>query len=200
MPKCLIDQAIVEYNNDESVHNPTDVPFSGHYYQNMIYKLSVDFNVPPEIMKLRLRQLGYDFADGTFLSIDGCIYKPFTFKPGSLNENETFVIGKADYERLLQENKDFANLINSGKYVYIGYVICLLDAQYIDTEFTENGVKLALSDYARNHAEKCLLKFKCRNANTSKPSQYDYSSYYLNNIMPDFLEVIPESFELSEED
>ena len=163
MPKYLIDQAIVEYNNDESVHNPTDVPFSGHYYQNMIYKLSVDFNVPPEIMKLRLRQLGYDFADGTFLSIDGCIYKPFTFKPGSLNENETFVIGKADYEKLLKENKNFAQLIESRKLIYTGCVVCIYSEKYLMPYNIDEKIYFDLSDYARENVDECCIKFSFNN-------------------------------------
>lgn len=118
MPKHLVEGAIAEYNNDESVHNPADIHFSGMYYQNMIYKLSWDFNVPKEVMKIRLRQLGYDYADGTFVTVDDCIYPPFTFPQGTLKQNETFVIDRANYERLLRENEEFAELIDKS-FLYI---------------------------------------------------------------------------------
>ena len=198
MPKHLVEGAIAEYNNDESVHNPADIPFSGMYYQNMIYKLSWDFNVPKEVMKIRLRQLGYDYADGTLVTVDDCFYPPFTFPRGTLKENETFVIARNNYERLLRENSDFADLINSGRYVYLGYVVCQLEAEYIDVVSDEDDRRCVLSEYARENANKCLLKFRFRNEKASNQS-YHYSSFYLNQI-PEYIKSVPESFELCEED
>jgi len=155
IPKCTVLTVINDIANDPSCRYAND----GDRMQACVNAFAKRYNVPSYVAKERLRQLEYDFVDGTCIEVDGDNKKPFYFAPHTLNENETFVIDRAHYERLLQENKDFANLINSGKYVYIGYVICLLDAQYIDAEFTENGVKLALSDYARNHANECCLKF-----------------------------------------
>jgi DNA-binding Xre family transcriptional regulator len=197
MPKHLVEEAIAEYNNDESVHNPADIPFSGMYYQNMIYKLSWDFNVPKEVMKKRLRQLGYDYADGTLVTVDDCFYPPFTFPRGTLKENETFVIDRENYERLLHENSDFSELINSGRYVYLGYAICLRDPKYVTEEKVES-LEPILSEYARENAHKCLLKFRFRNEKASNQSYY-YSAFYLNKI-PEYNEIVPESFELCEED
>ncbi len=158
MPKHLVEKAIEEYNNDESVHNPTDIPFSGRYFQNMIYKLSWDFNVPEEVMKNRLRQLGYDYADGTFVNIDDCVYPPFTFPHGTLKENETFVIDRDNYERLVREDKLFSELIENRYYLYTGYVICINDVKYIRPVSDEKGLKFELSDYACKHADECCLK------------------------------------------
>ena len=159
MPKHLVEKAIEEYNNDESVHNPTDKPFSGMYYHHMIEKLSWDFNVPEVIVKERLRQLGYDYADGTFVTVDDCSYQPFTFPQGTLKENETFVIDRDNYERLLRENKDFAELIENRYYLYTGYVICINDVKYISPVSYEKGLRFELSHYAREHADECCLKF-----------------------------------------
>lgn len=162
MPKHLVERAINEYNKDESVqsvHNNADMPFSGMYYQNMIYKLSCDFNVPVEIMKRRLRQLGHDFADGTFITVDDCTYQSFTFAYGTLKENETFIIDRSNYERLLSENKDFAELIESKLFVYTGYVICLNDIKYIEPQFLDGRLYFILSDYAKEHADECCMKF-----------------------------------------
>ena len=161
MPKHLVEEAIEEYNNDESVHSPADVPFSGRYYQNMIYKISWDFNVPKEIMRLRFRQLGYDYADGVrYANIDDMPMQPFTFPRGTLKENETFVIDRANYERLLLENEEFAELINSKVCVYTGYVVCVNDTKYIKPAFHNSKLQFTLSKYASEHAEECCIKFE----------------------------------------
>ncbi|SEH86306.1 hypothetical protein SAMN02910265_03091 [Ruminococcus flavefaciens] len=171
MPKHLVEKAIEEYNNDESVHNPTDKPFSGMYYHHMIEKLSWDFNVPEVIVKERLRQLGYDYAEGTFVTVDDCTYKPFTFTQGTLKENETFVIDRKNYERLLRENKDFAELIESKICVYTGYVVCLYDAKYIKPTVNNGQISYELTAYAREHADECCLFYTL------------YSSHIINNYI-----------------
>lgn len=154
IPRHFVKEAISEYESENKIHH------DGLYYANMIYKLAFDFNVPPEVMKLRFRQLGYDFADGVFFNpIDDIIFPPFTFAKGSLNENETFVINRENYERLLSDNKDFAELINSKSYIYTGYVVCRLDTKYIKIVPYKNGVDYCLSDYARENADICCLKF-----------------------------------------
>ena len=151
------------------------------------------------VAKERLRQLGYDDVDGTFIIIDGCMYQPFLSPRGTLKENESFVINRDSYERLLRENKEFAELINSGRYVYLGYVVCQLDAEYIDVVPDEDDIRLVLSEYARENAHKCLLKFQFRNENTSDTLYYYKGASYLNKI-PEFNKIVPESFDLCEED
>ena len=93
-------------------------------YEAQIYGIVSHYKVSPYVVKKRLRQLGYDWADGTWLEIDGKRYPAFAFAQGTLRENETFVIDRANYERLIKENKEFAELINSGMYIYLGYAVC----------------------------------------------------------------------------
>ena len=193
MPKHLVEEAIVDYEKDHS-----NILHDGHYYQNMIYKLSFDFNVPEEIMKKRFRQLGYDYADGTFLTVDDCLYQPFSFTPGILKENETFVINHANYERLLRDNKDFSELINTGKYVYLGYVVCLIDRKYIGIVSSSDDVELVLTDYAREHAEKCCIKFKSSISIQPYTNLSIYNANYMNKL-PEFNEIVLESHELCED-
>lgn len=159
MPKNLVEKAIAEYATN---HCKKGAPIDGAYYQDMISELSLSFNVPIAVTKKRLRQLGYDFADGvsTALAADLLIRKiwdkinnndiplvltntnkhmttldhnsvyeefpesqclrfpPFSFSTGKLNYDETFVISPESYERLLNENTVFSDLINSGIYIY----------------------------------------------------------------------------------
>ena len=182
IPKHLVEKAIDEYENSICpIHHEinSSVPHDGHYYQNMVYKLSEDFNVPKEIMKKRLRQLGYDFAEGAFVQVDGCLYPPFTFPCGAIKENETFIIDHNSYERLLRENEEFAELINSGRFIYLEYVVCILSSKYIAATVNYDDVKFELTDYARNHADECCIKF-CLHSNCaySQPTLY-YDHVYL---------------------
>lgn len=184
MPKHLVEKAIEEYNNDENVHNPTDKPFSGMYYHHMIEKLSWDFNVPEVIVKERLRQLGYDYADGTFYTVDVSKYQPFTFTQGTLKENETFVIDRENYERLLRENKDFAELIESKICVYTGCVVCINSPKYINYSIYNNQLNYSLSEYALGHADECCLIFtSCTSYDTNKQIPLTWNSYLCCDII-----------------
>lgn len=154
-------QSLVCTYDDEDFNDPsTYYENSGDRIQACVIKFAKKYGVSCYVAKERLHQLGYDFVDGTIIEFDGEQKKPFYFTPGTLKENETFVIDHANYERLLRENKEFAELINSGRYVYLGYVVCLFDAKYIDIEKKKDRIKLVLCDYAREHADECLLKIK----------------------------------------
>ena len=74
MPKKLVEKAITEYAVN---HSKKREHKDGAYYQDMISELSLSFNVPITVTKKRLRQLGYDFADGvsTALAADLLIRK-----------------------------------------------------------------------------------------------------------------------------
>lgn len=199
MPKHLVEEAIAEYENNNAA-----LPHNGMYYQNMIYRLSWDFNVPIEIMKKRLRQLGYDCADGIFVIVDNYSYQPFTFAQGTLKENETFVIDCANYERLLRENKEFAELIDSGRYIYLGYVVCLLDSKYVNFNICEDSINFQLTDYAREHADECCLKF-------AKHSVVDLGKQYIHcgqtylskddkELLQKYEAIIPDKLKKNKED
>lgn len=176
------------------------------YYENQgdrmqayVIKFAEKYGVSCYVAKERLRQLGYDCVDGTIIEFDDNKKKPFTFPRGTLKDNETFVIDRNNYEQLLRDNSDFADLINSGRYVYLGYVVCLFDPKYINVKGKGESIELILSEYAREQAEKCLLKFRFSNEKASDPSYYYNGESYLNN-MPKYNEIVPQSFDLCEDD
>lgn len=164
--------------------------YLGHEAQ--IYGIASHYKVSPYVVKKRLRQLGYDWADGTWIEIDGKRYPEFQFPQGTLKEDETFIIDCSNYEKLLRENEEFAELINSGRYIYIDYAVCLLDPKFVDD-------KNKLTDHAREHADECLIRFKYRSIE-NKSSTYPYKARSYLNKIPDYNAVVPESFELCKED
>ena len=188
IPAITVDAAIQEIANDPS----TQYANYGDRMQACVNKFAKIYNVSPFVAKERLRQLGYDFVDGTCLEYEENGKKiqpaPFYFQPRTLKGNETFVIDRNNYERLLRENSDFADLINSGRYVYLGYVVCQLEAEYIDVVYDKDDIRYVLSKYARENANKCLLKFRFRNEKASNKS-YHYSTFYLNKI-PEYNEIM----------
>jgi hypothetical protein len=155
MPKHLVEEAMAEYEN-----NTKGIIHDGLYYQAMVENFSLIFNVPPKIVKRRLRQLGYDFADGICVIVDDCQYHPFTFALGALKENETFIIKKTHFEQLLCESQDFDELIKSRIFVYTGYAVCFNDVKYIKPVLHDNKLTYSLTEYSLEHADECCLKFE----------------------------------------
>lgn len=177
MPKFLVEEALQKIEeNSEPYKYKTD------YYEDIVKKISQLFGVSRDIGKQRLRQLGYDWADSIFLRVNNKYYDSFSFAPGTLKENETFIINRANYEKLLNENKEFAELINSRMYIYLGYVVCAFDARYI-IPVRENGkVVFILSEYAREHAGECCLKFAHYNEIPVNRFYKLYGNEYLNKL------------------
>lgn len=140
--------------------------------------IALMYKVSPYVVKIRLRQLGYDFADGTCLEIDGKRYLPFAFAPGSLKQNETFVIDRANYNRLLRENKIFAELITTKEFVYTGYVVCLYNGTYLTPFKADGKLTFLLSEHGRKHADECCLKFQINNHKFIP----NYDVYYSDNF------------------
>lgn len=199
IPRSTVDTAIKMVDNDPTTHYDN----SGDGMQACVINFARLYGVSCYVAKERLRQLGYDFVDGTILEYEDNAKKiqpaPFYFRPGTLKENETFVIYRANYEKLFRENKEFAELINTRRYVYLGYVVCRLDNKYIDVIPSSDGVKLLLTDYAREHAEECFIKFKNAVSTRSYMNFSIYSVKYMNKL-PEFNKIILESFELCEDD
>ena len=156
IPSSTVDATNKEIANDPSTYYEN----SGDRMQACVIKFAKKYGVSCYVAKERLHQLGYDFVDGTIIEFDGEQKNPFYFTPGTLKENETFVIDHANYERLLRENKEFAELIERRHFVYTGYVVCFNHPKYTKLIIQNDVVKYVLSDYAREHAEECCYKFK----------------------------------------
>lgn len=175
IPSSTVDAVNNEIANDPSTYYEN----SGDRMQACVIKFAKIYGVSCFVAKARMRQLGYDFVDGTILEHEEngkkIQHAPFYFQPGTLKDNETYVIYPKDYKKLVQENKDFAALISSGNYIYLGYVVCRLNEKYIDVVFDTDSVEFVLSDFARNHADECCIKFCLKDKNAE-----NYYSQYLH--------------------
>lgn len=178
IPQSTINTAIEVIANDPSTHYKN----AGDRMQACVIKFAKMYGVSAYVAKARLRQLGHDFVDGTCLEYEENGKKiqpaPFYFQPGTLKENETFVIYPKEYENLVHKNKYFSELIETRAFVYTEYTICKNDSQYIKLEYSDKRLSFYLSDYAREHAEECCIKFVYRiKANRIKYDNYSVSAY-----------------------
>ena len=154
MPKEYVEKFLAEYAEKHD-----NLSCDTSYYEQMLDKMRWAFNIPISVIKKRMRQLGYAFVDGIRPEVDGVQYPSFTLNK-TLRGNESYIINRRNYERLLRENTGFAELINSGGYVYLGYVVCLHDVKYYEPEIVDGRLRFVLSDYAREHIEECCLKIE----------------------------------------
>ncbi len=136
---------------DDMAFTPYLYDNKGDWIQVLINTLAKEYGVSPLIAKSRLRQLGYDYVDGTCLGSDDHRKKPFYFPLGTLKGNESFVINRSNFERVTRENEYFAKLINSGRYIFLGHVVCMFSSKYVIAISNSDNyeVEFELGDYAR---------------------------------------------------
>lgn len=107
--------------------------------------------------KIRMIDVGYEEAMGTFTYIDGHYVKPHRFKKGTLQRNQTFSIGAQDAAILCLTNPELKKKIDVSQYQYIDSHFVLNHPLYI--EANEEG-NLQLTHFARNHMDECCLVFE----------------------------------------
>ncbi|HAS04571.1 MAG TPA: transcriptional regulator [Dehalococcoidia bacterium] len=122
----------------------------------VIDELALFFRVSRFAAKIRMVDLGFEEAIGTFTYIDGRYVKPHTFKAGTLKRNQTFSISERDAIVESALNPVLREKIQSGNYLFVDSHFCINDAKYI--AYDEHG-QTFLTDYARRHMDECCLVF-----------------------------------------
>lgn len=176
IPGCTVNDTltIATFN----VKNKSKIINRGDRNQACVKGFAEIYGVSCYVAKERMRQLGFDFVDGTIIERDGKSMPPFIFPQNTLKDNETFVIDSSNYEQLLCENKEFAELIEKRYFVYTGYVVCYNHPKYIKLKTSHNDIEYILSDYAREHADECCYKFKYTyTSNHNSFTEYTISHY-----------------------
>ena len=143
--------------------------------ENVIEALGTDFVVSKQAVKIRLVELGFDQAIGTYTYLDGHYVKPHGFKKGSIKTNQTFSISSRDaaVERFL--NRELRDLTDSGDYLFIDNHFVYNAPLYVKKD--EYG-RLNLTDYARSHMDECCIVFDMKI--TSKVGVDYHTACYLN--------------------
>lgn len=146
--------------------------------ESVINNLADFFNVTRAAAKIRMVELGYEEAVGTYLYIDGKYVKPHcTSKRGIINRRQTFSISQNDLMSVIFENSDLWEKVSIGRYVYVDTHLVLNAPKYVEKD--KDGY-LALTKYARYHMEECSLRFDIE-AITKKDISERYFSYCVLN-------------------
>lgn len=124
--------------------------------EQVITALETDYGVSKQAAKIRLVELGFDTAIGTYTYLDGHYVKPYGFRKGTLKVNQTFSISAQDaaIERFV--NPELRKLTESGDYLFIDNHYVYNAPLYVQPD--EDG-RLDLTDYARAHMDECCLVF-----------------------------------------
>lgn len=143
--------------------------------EQVITALETAFGVSKQAAKIRLVELGFDAAIGTYTYLDGHYVKPHTFRKGALKINQTFSISAQDaaVERFI--NQDLRKLTESGDYLFIDNHYVYNAPLYVQHD--EDGW-LDLTDYARSHMDECCLVFDMKI--TSKVGEEYHTACFLN--------------------
>ena len=152
-----------------------DARYEIEVMEAVIQQLAADFVVSKQSVKIRLVELGFETAIGTFTYVDGHYVKPHSFRKGAIQVDQTFSISAQDaaIQRLI--NPELRKLTETGDYLFIDNHFIYNTPLYIET--ASDG-RLGLTAYARSHMDECSLVFDMRI--TSKVADAYRSVCFLN--------------------
>jgi DNA-binding XRE family transcriptional regulator len=122
----------------------------------VIIQLQSDFLVSRQAAKIRMVELGFEEAIGTFTYLDEHYVKPHCFRKGSIKWNQTFSISAQDaaIERFI--NPELRELTKNGDYLFVDNHYVYNAPLYVRKD--EYG-GLELTEYALSHMDECCLVF-----------------------------------------
>lgn len=142
----------------------------------VIMDLSAFYNVSLCAAKIRLVEAGYEEAIGVYTYIDGHYVRPHYFKKGSITRKQTFTIGVRDVAIQRMVNREFAQLLQDGEYIFVENHMCFNSPKYITYDELGNTI---LTEYARLHVDECCLVFDISVKSTNKYGEAFYTECVL---------------------
>jgi len=143
--------------------------------EKVITALEINFGVSRQAAKIRLVELGFEEAIGTYTYLDGHYVKPHGFRKGSIKVNQTFSLSAQDAAIQRFVNPELRALTESGDYLFVDNHFVYNASLYV--EHDENG-KLDLTGYARSHMDECCLVFDM--SITSRVENTYHTACFLN--------------------
>ncbi len=172
--RAKANEYIAKFMKETNARHEVDV------MEMVITELETAFGVSKQAAKIRLVELGFESAIGTYTFLDGHYVKPHAFRRGSLKVNQTFSISAQDagIERFL--NQELNELTKYGDYLFIDNHYVYNAPLYVDRH--ENG-QLILTEYARTHMDECCLVFDMKV--TSRHCADYHTACFLNREQSD---------------
>lgn len=135
----------------------TDAQYEMDVMEMVIDQLAVDFGVSRQAAKIRLVELGFDGAIGTFNYVDGQYVRLHGFRKGSIEAYQTFTISAQDTAIQRFSNPELREKTASGDYIFVENHFVYNAPLYV--QYGVDG-RLELTDYARSHIRKILTNEK----------------------------------------
>ena len=159
---------IGRFMRDMNTDRPNEV------MEAVITQLQIDFVVSRQAAKIRLIELGFDEAIGTFTYLDGHYVKPHGFRKGSLKWNQTFSVSAQDaaIERFM--NAELKELTKNGDYLFVDNHFVYNAPLYVRKD--EYG-RMELTEYALSHMDECCLVFYMT-VKTGVGTEYHTACYF----------------------
>lgn len=134
----------------------TGVKYTVDVIENVISALEIEFGVSRQAAKIRLVELGFEEAAGTFIYLDGHYVKPHSYKKGTIQLNQTFSISAQDAAIQRFSNLELREKTQNGDYLFVDNHMVYNAPLYIKRGMNN---ELELTDYARSHMDECCLVF-----------------------------------------
>lgn len=174
-PCIQMPKAMFERKAEEFLQRHAAACGAENVMEQTINSLAAFFDVSRMAAKIRLCQLGYEAARGTFLWLDGHYVPAHAWKRGYLEENQTFSIDAEHLGELLYRSADLRESERRFGLVYAESHLVANSPRYVQ----EDGFGgLALTEEARRHMEECAVVFEM--AVAGKQKEGDASIDYLN--------------------
>lgn len=147
--------------------------------EQVIATLAMDYGVSRQAAKIRMVEVGFHDAIGTYTYLDGHYVKPHSFRKGVLKENQTFSISARDVAIQRLVNPELRRLTEDGDYLFIDNHYVYNAPLYV--KYDEDG-RLDLTDYARSHMDECCLIFDMKVSSSSKIAPDLHKVCFLNRV------------------
>lgn len=167
--KAKANEYIAQFMRETGAKHPCDV------MEMVISKLETVFAVSRQAAKIRLVELGFDEAIGTYTYVDNHYVRPHGFKKGSLKVNQTFTLSQVDAAIQRFSNLELRKLTETGDYLFVENHYVYNAPLYVEKDDYD---RLVLTDYALSHMDECCLAFDLEV--TSQVSTEYHIACYLN--------------------
>lgn len=182
-PRIQMPAAPFKFKANEYINNFMRKMNSKHVIdvmEKVIIQLQVDFGVSKQAAKIRLVELGFEEAIGTFTFLDGHYLKPHAFSKGRIKLNQTFSLSTQDAAVLRMLDPNLQAKTDNGDYLFVDNHFVYSAPLYVD--YGESG-NLALTDYARAHMDECCLLFDMKVSSRIRESYH--TACFLNREQSD---------------
>ena len=125
--------------------------------------------------KIRMVELGFEAAVGTFTFVDGHYVPPHSYSKGAIARNQTFTISSQDAAIQRLVNPALRSLTQDGDYIFLENHYVFKAPLYVEKSHEGH---LQLTPYARSHMDECCLVFDME-VKGEVSSEY-YTVCYLN--------------------